>query len=149
MAEIQPPDCFQRVKHIEAEVDLIRQEMGRAKDRRPAPGVRGAAPREVYFQALSFFRKADRLCHELTGDWMASIPHAPPASQIEPKHVLSVLDAGLRELAEVKAKLGIKEKAPEPAREDSRIPSDVFAGIAGALLLAAATISAVLFRRVP
>ena len=131
MPELQPPDCHQRIKHIEAEVDLIRQEMGRSKERRPAPSVRGAAPREVYFQALSFFRKADRLCYELTGDWMASIPHAPPVSQIEPKHVAGVLDAGMRELGEVKAKLGIKEKAPEPAREDTRTPSDVFAAIVG------------------
>src|SRR5262245_9730120 len=107
MPEIQPADCYQRIKHIEAEVELIRQEMGRARDRRPAPTVRGAAPREVYFQALSFFRKADRLCYEQTGDWMASIPHAPPVMQIEPRHVLAVLDAGMRELAEVKGKLGI------------------------------------------
>ena len=131
MPEILPADCYQRIKHIEAEVELIRQEMGRAKDRRPAPVVRGAAPREVYFQALSFFRKADRLCYELTGDWLAAIPHAPPISHIEPRHVLSVLEAGLRELAEVKAKLGIQEKAPEPARDEARQPSDVFGAIVG------------------
>jgi hypothetical protein len=130
-SDIQPPDCYQRIKHIEAEVELIRQEMGRGRDRRPAPLVRGAAPREVYFEALSFFRKADRLCFELTQDQMASIPHAPPVSEIQPRHVLAVLDAGLRELAEVKGKLGIAEKAAEPPREEARTPSDVFGAIVG------------------
>jgi hypothetical protein len=131
MPEIHPPDCYVRIKHIEGEVELIQKEMGRPRDRRSAPMVRGAAPREVYFEALSFFRKADRLCHELTGDQLASVPHAPPISEIKPRHVLAVLEAGQRELAEVKAKLGITEKAPDPAREDSRTPSDVFGAVVG------------------
>src|SRR5262245_63748362 len=93
---IEPPDCFARAQLIAAEVELIRAEMGRPQDRRPAPSVKGASPREVYFQALSLFRKADRLCYEITGDQLASIPHAPPISSIEPGDVLGVLDAALR-----------------------------------------------------
>jgi hypothetical protein len=126
LEEVRPPDCYARARLIQAEVELIRQEMGRARDPRPPAQVKGDAPREVYFQALALFRKADRLAYEITGDQMAAIPHAPPASQLRPGHVLSVLDAALREIAEVKGRLRITESAAEPALEPSRVPSDVF-----------------------
>jgi hypothetical protein len=125
--KIEPPDCYARAQLLAAEVELIRQEMGRPQDRRPAPVVKGAAPREVYFQALSLFRKADRLCYEITGDQLASIPHAPPIASIEPGDVLGVLDAAHREISETKARLGIHEDAKEPKRDASKTPSDVFA----------------------
>jgi hypothetical protein len=129
--KIEPPDCYVRAQQLAGDVELIRQEMGRPQDRRPAPVVKGAAPREVYFQALSLFRKADRLCYEITGDQLASIPHAPPISAIEPADVLGVLDAAMREVDETKQRLGITESAKEPKRDASKVPSDVFAACLG------------------
>ncbi len=130
--KIEPPDCYARAMLIAGEIELIRQEMGRPQDRRPAPVVKGAAPREVYFQALAMFRKADRLCYEITGDQLASIPHAPPISAIEPGDVLGVLDAALREISETKTRLGVTENAKEPKRDAAKTPSDVFGAVLGA-----------------
>ena len=127
---IEPPDCFAAATQLAGEVDLIRREMGKPSDPRPAVKVSGVSPRECWFQALAVFRKADRLCHELAGDPVASVPHAPSITAIQPGHVLTVIEAALREVAEVKSALGISEKSDRPAREGSRTPSDVFGALA-------------------
>jgi hypothetical protein len=129
---IEPPDCFVRARLLAAEVELIRHEMGRPTDSRGAVTVAGASPREVYFQALAVFRKADRLCQEITGDPVASIPHAPPVADLKPGHVYQVIEAALRELGEVKRGLGIDGKAEAPARDGGKVPSDVFGALATA-----------------
>jgi len=129
---IEPPDCYARARQLAAEVELIRHEMGRPAEPRAAVTVAGASPREVYFQALAVFRKADRLCQEITGDPVAAIPHVLPVAEIKPGHVLLVIEAALRELAEVKHGLGIKEAAEAPARDASKVPSDVFGALATA-----------------
>lgn len=129
---IEPSDCFVRATQLAAEVDLIRKEMGRAPDPRPAIKVTGASPRECWFQALAVFRKADRLCHEIANDPTASVPHAPPIRDLKPGHVLQVIDATMRELEETKQALRITERAEAPAREASRQPSDVFSALANA-----------------
>lgn len=56
-------------------------------------------PLECWFQALAVFRKADRLCQELAGDPVASVPQAPSIAQNRPGHVLAVIEAASRELA--------------------------------------------------
>lgn len=127
---VEPPDCFQRATQLAAWVELIRTEMGRPHDRRAPIKVSSASPREVWFQALAVFRKADRLCHELTGDPTASVPHAPSIAQIKPGHVLAVLDATGRELEEIMASLGIADRPAAPARDATKTPSDVFGALA-------------------
>nr|HEX4313802.1 hypothetical protein [Kofleriaceae bacterium] len=129
---IEPADCFQRARLFAAEVELIRREAGRPVETRGAVAVTNASPRECYFQALASFRKADRLCQEAAGDPMASIPHSAPLGDLRPGHVLGVIDAALRELAEVKQALHVTDKAEQPAREAQRTPSDVFGALATA-----------------
>ncbi len=131
-SSIEPADCYLRARSLAAEVEMIRREAGRPSETRPAVTVTGASPRECYFQALAVFRKADRLCQEVAGDPMAMVPHAPPLGELRPGHVLMVIDAALRELAEVKRALRIEDAAPTPAREPARTPSDVFGALATA-----------------
>ena len=127
---IEPADCFVRASHLAKEVELIRREMGRPSEARPAVAVTGASPRECWFQALAVFRKADRLCGELAGDPVASVPYAPPIQDIKPGDVLKVIEAAGRELAEVKRARGISETSDPPARDPSKTPSDVFGVLA-------------------
>lgn len=76
------------------------------------------------------FRKSDRLCGEIAGDPVASVPYAPPIDQVVPGDVLKVIDAAGRELAEIKRALGIGESVDPPARDAARTPSDVFGVLA-------------------
>jgi len=77
------------------------------------------------------FRKADRLCQEYAGDPMAPVPHSPPLADLQPAHVLGVIDAALRELREVARAVGADIGDP-PAREPGKTPSDVFGALATA-----------------
>jgi hypothetical protein len=129
---IEPPDCYLRAVQLTAAVERIRFAMGRPVDRRPAVTVSGASPRECWFQALAVFRKADRLCQELAGDPLATIPHAPPMNAIRPGHVLAVIDAAIRELDEVQRVLGIEARGDDAPRDSARTPSDVFGALATA-----------------
>src|SRR4051812_198386 len=90
---VEPADCYVRAVQLAANVEMIRNEMGRPVEHRSHAVVTGASPREVWFQALAAFRKADRLAHEIAQDPTAAVPHAPPISTIKPGHVLLVLDA--------------------------------------------------------
>jgi hypothetical protein len=129
---IEPPDCYARARQLADEIELIRKELGRPTDPRPPISVRGASPREVWFQALAVFRKADRLCHEIANDPTAAVPHAPPIDELRPGHVLQVIDATLRELGETRKALGITEEAAAPARDATKTPSDVLGVLANA-----------------
>ncbi len=128
---IEPPDCLVKAELLAAEMELIRVEMGRPRDRRPDLTVKGAAPREVYFEALALFRKADRFCFERTGE-SAMLPLPPAPGDIQPMHVLAVIDGALTRLLAVKDRLGVKDKAGTPARQDGKQPSDVLQAVARA-----------------
>lgn len=121
---IKPADVFARVALFRGELELLRQELGRPEDKRGELKVSKAAPREVLFEALALFRKSDRFCFERTGD-QGVVPQSPPADKVEPAHVKAVVDVALTRIAQVKAQLGVTEKAEAPAVDASKQPSDV------------------------
>lgn len=127
----QPADVSVRVELLRAELEILRQELGRPRDTRNEIKVTGAAPREVLFEALGLFRKADRFCFERTGE-QSVLPQPPPADKVEPAHVKAVVDVAINRIEQVKARLGVTEKATAPKRDDSKQPSDVL----GSLFLA-------------
>jgi hypothetical protein len=130
MSEVLPADCFVRATHLAGMVELVRREMGRPSDNRSPVHVADASPRECWFQALAVFRKADRLCAEVAADPPASVPHAPALTDVKPAHVLQVIDAAVREIAEVKSALKIPERSDPPARDVAKTPSDVYGTLA-------------------
>lgn len=130
MSDIQPPDCHVHAVRLSRELELVRREMGRPSETRPAVVITGASPRECWFQALAVLRKADRLCSEVASDPVASVPHAPPLAEIRPGNVLEVIQAAAREIDEVKRALSIPENAEAPTRDASKTPSDVFGVLA-------------------
>jgi len=126
---VQPPHCHARARRVLAEVTAIRHELGRGADPRPAPEITGATPREVYFEALALWRKADRLAAEVGGGPAEPPRAAPLLTELRPAHVLGVLDAVVDRLAAIRARVGVTEAAPEPAIEAGRQPSDVLVTI--------------------
>ncbi len=125
--DMAPPDLYVRTLLVRDELELIRLEMGKPKDTRRALGVTEAGPREVYFQALTLFRKANRLSFELTRE-RAALPEKPIGA-IRAVHVGAMLDAALQRLQRVKATLRSFEQSPARAREPSKTASDVFRSI--------------------
>jgi hypothetical protein len=124
-SDIQPAHCHARARRVLAEVGLIRDEMGRNEDARPLPEITGAAPREVYFEALGLWRKADRLAQEVGGATRGAPPPTPALTDIVPGHVLAVIDAALARLDDAKVRIGLGTGASEPAIEGERQPADV------------------------
>jgi hypothetical protein len=125
--DIEPPDVYVDTFLVRDELELIRLEMGKPKDTRREIGVAEAEPREVFFQALTLFHKANRLSFELTRE-RAELPEKPVGA-IRMAHVRDVLEAVLERLQRVKGVLGSFERSRKRAREPARTPSDVFRSI--------------------
>ncbi|NNE90888.1 MAG: hypothetical protein HKN23_04515 [Verrucomicrobiales bacterium] len=128
--EITPSHVFQQVTLLRAELELIRLEMGKPGVAPPLIRVEKAAPREVYFQALTLFRKTDRLAFEHTRE--RSGEPVPPEEQIRPIHVRALVDAALKRVQRVKESLAISETVKKPALETGIEPSGVFNDIVAA-----------------
>ena len=125
--QIKPPDVFRHVALVRAELELIRREMGKSVYDRSELGVSGAAPREVYFQALTLFERSNRLSF----DWTRETVPAParPKGQLDPGDVWQVVDAALKRLAVVKVRLGITQTSVAPPLDRTKTPTDVFRSI--------------------
>jgi hypothetical protein len=125
--DIQPGHCYARAQRLLGELELVREEMGRTKDARPAPEITNAAPREVYFEAITAWDKVTRLADELGARTVRHAPPTPNLRELKPGHVLQLLDSVLAHVEDVKLRLQIGEKANEPAFDSSKQPSDVLA----------------------
>jgi hypothetical protein len=121
---IQPPDVFVHVDIVRAELERLRYEMGKPINHQAEIGVRNAAPREVFFQALTLFRKADRLCFEQTRE-RAELPK-PPIGEVRPEHVYHVVDEALGRIRVVKGGLEISSTPQTIPRDPAKTPTDVF-----------------------
>ena len=111
---ILPADVLARVQWFHEELEAIRLEMGKPKDRRVTRLATNALPHEVYFQAITLFIKADRLALELTGSTgLRPQPVAPSA--IRPYHTWALVTAAFDRLVTIKNELGIQESVSENA----------------------------------
>ncbi|MFQ5737704.1 MAG: hypothetical protein ACE5JX_01720 [Acidobacteriota bacterium] len=126
--KIIPADVLARVELLRKELELIRFEMGQAKDQPSPIMVSDAAPREVVFHALTLLRKANQLGFELTGrsgpELQLNLPEV-----IRPLYVWKIVDAAYQRLLEVKRKLAITQEIEESRQEDSTTSSQVFRAI--------------------
>jgi len=123
----EPPDVYVRVGLVREELELIRHEMGKPRNDQPDIGVTNAAPREVFFQAMTLFSKADRMCFEQTRD-RAPVPETP-ATVPQPPDVFRVADAALERIKRVKQYLNIPDATKELSRDANKTPNDVFISI--------------------
>lgn len=116
-AEIEPHDVFSRVAMVRAELELIRFEMGKPTSVPLKLSVRGAAPREDYFQALTLLLKSNRLCFEQTRE--DSTPPKAPTGEIKPAHAFELVTEALKLIRKVKSNLGITNQSPEPTHDET------------------------------
>jgi hypothetical protein len=125
LEDVTPAHCYARAQRLFGEVELVRDELGRTKDARPVPDITGAAPREVYFEAIAAWHKADRLAGEVGARASRPAPAAPVLKTLAPGHCLQLIDGVLAQIEDVKQRLHVTDKVAEPAIEPSRQPSDV------------------------
>lgn len=121
---IEPADVFVHIKLVNKELEHLRFVMGRPKNDQPELDVTNAAPREVFFQALTLFRKADRLSFEYTRQY-GEEPEIP-SENIETATVFNTVDAALERLRSVKQRLGISYRATPSSPAPSHTPTHVF-----------------------
>jgi hypothetical protein len=121
--EIEPADVLVEVKQLQAELELIRLEIGRPVVPDLKVDVRNAAPRVVLYLAQSLFGKADRLAFESTGR-RVELP-SPPTHVAQPADVREVVIAALARVDAVKTELKITEKPDQTRREPQTTHSDV------------------------
>lgn len=125
--EIKPPHVFSRIQQVLGELELLRYEMGKPKTEQLGIRVTGAAPREVYFQALTLFRKANRLSFEKARQKIEEPPS--PSGEITPAVVIKVVGLALERIRLVKKKLRITETVDFSPVDETRKPSHVFLAI--------------------
>jgi len=127
-AALLPADVLARALLLADELEAVRFEMGKPKNTQRPIGVEGAAPREVYFQALTAWRKSNRLCFELTRTQVDEPAHQA-ADKVRPADVWAMVNHALKRIYRVKRELGIETVAREQIRPKSITPTDVFRAI--------------------
>jgi hypothetical protein len=126
-ADVTPADVYARLSRVRGDIEIIRFVMGKPKVRGAEIALKGVAPREVYFQAFTMLRKANRLSFEQTREVAPTLQ--PLAGDTDPGDVLAVVNAAFERISHVKAWLDIT-RAPAPQELDaSKTPTDVFGAI--------------------
>lgn len=123
--QIGPPHVFAKATLIQNEIDLIRLEMGKSKTSLLDISISKAQPHEVYFQALTLYKKVDRLCFDHTGD-IGNIPPKLKQGNIMPSDVFEILTRARTRIRCVLNKWNITELADEPSPNLNHTPSDVY-----------------------
>ena len=122
--EILPGDVLSRVELTRAELELIRQELGKPAFSAHTARAQDTAPREVWFMANALHDKADRLAFEHVKTSAAHTGSIDTAA-ITPYHVWLMVNKTFMRLQAVKAVLNIPEVSEELLSPDSTTPSDV------------------------
>ena len=122
--EITPADVYRHVVKVAGEVELLRMEMGKPEHRPGMLQINGAAPRDVYFQAITMLRRTDQLCFEQMRQ-RVPLPDAPEG-EITPAATLQIIQLVLGRIAGLKQRLEIPEATELPERQRDKTPDDVF-----------------------
>ena len=122
--DVTPADVYARMSRVHGGIELIRFVMGKQKIDGAVFTVTGVAPREVYFQAITMFRKANRLSFEQTREVASTAEH--PAGDTDPGSVLAIVNAALERINHVKDRLEITTVPATQQPDSSKISTDVF-----------------------
>jgi len=123
-AQTTPTDVYQHALVVEAEIDLIRLEMGVADEIKPDFAISDAQPREVYFQALTLFDKSNRLLFERVRQ--REDRPVRKGVNITANDVFELVDGALQIVLRVKQSLRIAESADVTTLAESKTPTEVY-----------------------
>ena len=129
--EILPSDVYQNTQRIRMELERIRQATGKPLEPRPEINIRHASPREVFFQAITFWVKSVRLCKEFrrAGHYYATKIEITPPDKVVPGDVWVLTENARGRLSCVRRELGLEPLREVPPLDNSKNPSDVFRSI--------------------
>lgn len=123
-SDITTADVFVQVSKVHAELEILRFDMGKPKSKNLDQLLvfRYAAPREVYYQALTLFEKSNQLGFDHLR--VRTAMPATPAGNIHPADVFRVVDLALKRIRAVKKHLGIQKKMAQPALSKHKNSAD-------------------------
>lgn len=122
--EITPAHVYQAVEQLSANINLIREVMGRPETTTDPWVVIDAQPRHVFYQALTLLRKANRLAEELDAAERAA-PQTLLEEEIVPADVLGVVNLAGAQIDAVRGELGMSYGAETRDLDPTREPRDV------------------------
>lgn len=121
--EIVPPHVFQAARQLSADVEMLREYMGRPEITAAAWAVDYAEPRHVYYQAQTMARKANRLAQQF-GAEAATLPDVP-SDVIVPANVLALVRTAQGRVDLVREELGLDSANNGGEYDAARLPRDV------------------------
>ena len=134
-------ELFAYVERVQTEVELLRNEMGAPTTPQAELHVREARPHELYFQALTLFRKTDQLAFEHVRV-RARPPSQSPVITLE--DVTGVVKAAHDRLRLVSNNFGLSPSTSVPPPAPENTATDVF----NALLRASHQLDLLVDRRI-
>lgn len=125
---VTPPDVYARVLVFFDAAAQIRFMMGKPKVHAVSFEVSNAAPREVYFQAFTLLKKANRLAFEITRS-QDPLPEMR-SGKLYPGHVLQLVEGAIEKLELIREHLGLPKNTKAYSVDPNKTPTDVFNAIA-------------------
>lgn len=123
--ELTPSDAFQRAAQIKSMVlTMLEADLYDVKDL-PDPAVVPSRPRHVLRVAVDVFERIQTL--RLLNGLAENPAPATEAKEIEPGHVVAVLEQAASELQELGPIYGVNLKVGLPQRDDDKKPGEVLA----------------------
>lgn len=122
--EVQDNGVSTGIREALIDLENLRSWMGKPKVAQINLRVGNIQTRHVFFQALSFYRKANRLCFELTRDVQPDFP--VPAGEITAKQVVKVLEAAVARLRAINTQLRVDGLGSPPLNSSTMTTTEAF-----------------------
>jgi hypothetical protein len=123
--QVEPKHVLIEAQRVQHEISLIRDEMGKPKPPQLEIKITNAQPREVFFQALTLYQKADRMCFDHTRN-TGPIPPQMKQGKILPGDVLEVLKKAMNRIHCVSDHWEITKSLKQPISNPYTVSSDVY-----------------------
>lgn len=126
---IIPADVLARVNLMSQQLELIRKQLNFPVANVMPVTVSNAQPREVYFQALSAYRRVSRFTFEQLHIFHTETEGIDNAEQDQPYHVWMLVSRSTKQLEQISAEKGIDVQLKEVLQQTEVTPSDVFTAL--------------------